>query len=1075
MVSYSSRKIRAYAIAFAAVCSLAAPAWAEPEFVEHVPGNQVYGEPAGVTMREPDAPREAEAVDVWARIGYSFWYTDIAVYYTTDGSEPSGAKGVPSATTSVLTSSAGGIGFVRNEPHSPDNIDWWKGTLPAPTRICGLAVKYKIGAWHSGGGAEILTGTFTYVVKLAWPGKGAPHADHQLGYPAVHFWKEEGVVGNNYINVMLDQNGCIWDVYYPSAGCVQGMSTKNEGYVDGLDTFPPGLPPGARGQMNINQAMAGIRVDGVTYWLSNEEAAGYADVTQSYVTDTNVTQTSQRLVGGGNNILVQQYDYAPKGITFPNDQGGTPNRGLYVKRIILTNNGGSAKTVGVYFYSDFALNGGDVYDGMFTEAARGTMVAYDNTYRQTSSSGEYNPTTFGNYDKNVSIYLAASMKLVGSVGGSGGTPATDFWSDTSTDQGQGWIGMQVALPVGTAKEIDVAFVGGFDNFAGGTGTYAYQMTNAIDWFLAGNMSTVQIDTQNYWVNWLTDGVTIDVPDDAYDQTFKRSLLATALHLDGKNGGIIAGMHNGAYPFIWPRDAVWAAITLARAGHNAEAREIFRFLRDIAYRDMEGWARKGFWKQKYTTDGYTVWGSPQVDETSCYPWGARYLYEVTGDLQFLVDHYNAVYDAAISSSQDSTFDGRLRYEDAANLMYSMSLWEDAFDVFIYSNASVVRGLEDAAAVADILDQSACPGGPGHCNYHNDKALFQGRANAIRGGLDARLDWNGENTDISHLGIAYPFFVYPAGHARAEFAVDRMNGVATDRYGNNHPLVNFSGEFEGLINRYWGDTYWNGGPWFLSTMWYGCYYAARQDVRPGNGDISNHKYRLDLLLDRLGPIGFGAEQIAPSNSLMYPGQSDFILQTAWPNAWESMSFLVDSMMLFLDYTPDAPGNTLRIEPKLPSGWATMTYNNLRLGSHRIDVTSSEAAGACADRFTNRTGNAVSYDTYIRVPAGSTVLGVTQDDWSGCRPVTFSYDATTGRMHVSGAIATGMGSVTTVTARHGVRGDFDGNGAVNQADLLVFVGVLLGEETDCVKRLIADMNGDGKADGEDIQGLVDAALGA
>ena len=208
-------------------------------------------------------------------------------------------------------------------------------------------------------------------------------------------------------------------------------------------------------------------------------------------------------------------------------------------------------------------------------------------------------------------------------------------------------------------------------------------------------------------------------------------------------------------------------------------------------------------------------------------------------------------------------------------------------------------------------------------------------------------------------------------------------------------------------------------------------------------------------------------------MYPGQSDFVLQTAWPNAWESMSFLVDSMMLFLDYTPDAPGNTLRIEPKLPGGWSTMTFHNLRLAGHRVDVTCSEAAGACADQFTNLTGNALNFDTYIRVPAGSTVIGVTQDDWSGCRSIAFSFDAATGRVHISGALATGAGSETTVTVRCGVRGDFDGNGVVNTADLVVFVNVLLGEETDCVKRLIADMNGDGKPDGADVQMFVNALI--
>ena len=70
--------------------------------------------------------------------------------------------------------------------------------------------------------------------------------------------------------------------------------------------------------------------------------------------------------------------------------------------------------------------------------------------------------------------------------------------------------------------------------------------------------------------------------------------------------------------------------------------------------MEGWGREGFWKQKYTTDGYTVWAAPQVDETSCYPWGVKYVYDVTGDLAFLEDHYDEVYEAALASSQDSTF-------------------------------------------------------------------------------------------------------------------------------------------------------------------------------------------------------------------------------------------------------------------------------------------------------------------------------------------------------------------------------------------------------------------------------------
>jgi len=36
-------------------------------------------------------------------------------------------------------------------------------------------------------------------------------------------------------------------------------------------------------------------------------------------------------------------------------------------------------------------------------------------------------------------------------------------------------------------------------------------------------------------------------------------------------------------------------------------------------------------------------------------------------------------------------------------------------------------------------------------------------------------------------------------RMAHIADRMNGVANDGYGNNHPLMNFSGEFSGLVRR------------------------------------------------------------------------------------------------------------------------------------------------------------------------------------------------------------------------------------------------------------------------------------
>lgn len=1059
---------------------------ATPEFVSHDPGGAVFGEPAGVTQRSSLTPREDEPIDVWIRIGYSFFYDDVAIYYTTDGTSPGGAFGVPSGTSQVVTFSGGGLSFVRNEATPGGTADWWRGTLPVDTREYAEEIRYVCSAWNSGGGLEVFansdgcadddcdtldTTIFSYTNLLAWPGKGSPHADHAIGYPAVHFWKEEGVVGNNDINVMIDQNGSVYDIYYPSAGCVQGMGTKNEGYADGPDTFPPLLPADARGQMNVNQLMPGIRFNDRTYWASNEAGGDYTLVSQDYVTDTNVVRTESELVADGADITVVQYDFAPKGITWPLDDGGQPNRGIYIKRLLVTNDGPTSETVNLYFYADFAMNGGDGFDGMFTDAARGAIVAYDNTTRNTSSSGEYNPTTFGDYTKDVSVYLGASMRLSDSVGGTSSTLAGEFWSDTSADQGQGWVGMQVELLPGVTREVGVLVVGGFDQFGGATGTYDFQMDSIFDWFTTADLDGLQQDTEDYWTSWLASGVTIDFPDDRYDETFRRGLLATALHLDRENGGIIAGMHNGAYPFVWPRDAAWAGITLARTGHIAEARAIVDFLSDIAYRDNEPWG-KGFWKQKYTTDGYTIWGTPQVDETSCFPWLLRYLYEIEGDINLLADNYVEVFESGRAMSEDSALDSRLRYEAGVKLMYSMNLWEDSFDTFLYSNASVVRGLRDASAIAEILDQQVCPGGPGTCNYHNDKALFDAREADIFQGVVDRYVWNGENTDISQLGVGYPFDIFDMDSALLTLVVDRMNGVATDAFGSNHPLVNFGGEWDGLINRYWGDGYWNNpgapnanaSPWFLTTMWYRCHYAWRQDLNPGAADIDNHTYRMGLLLDRIGPIGLGAEQIAPSNSLLYPGETDYLLQTAFPNAWESMSFFVDAMMIYLDLDPDAPGNVLRIEPKLPSGWSTMSFDNVVLGGHSIDVEVSRDAFGETHRFINNTGSALDVDTAARIPGGAPVCAVTLNG----SPVAFAHDPATGRVLVNEPLATGIGAVTEIRVTHRDQADTDGDGDVDFDDLNQVLG---NWNTVQAPFTNGDTDGDGDVDFDDLNRVLSA----
>lgn len=92
-------------------------------------------------------PSIGSAVTLAFKVEYQFYTNTAALYYTTDGSNPSGAFGVPSGTTQVVMANfdctfGGG-----------QQIDVWKATIPGQN-IC-TTVKYTMSAWHSGGGDEI--------------------------------------------------------------------------------------------------------------------------------------------------------------------------------------------------------------------------------------------------------------------------------------------------------------------------------------------------------------------------------------------------------------------------------------------------------------------------------------------------------------------------------------------------------------------------------------------------------------------------------------------------------------------------------------------------------------------------------------------------------------------------------------------------------------------------------------------------------------------------------------------------------------------------------------------------------
>lgn len=105
------------------------------------------------------------SVQFWSKVGYisdannptTQWANSGTVYYTTDGSTPTGALGVGSGTTQVVTCSYDHPESNNQGGQSPAGTPmWWVGTVPSLLQgvSVGGTIKYKIGFWNTANNEE---------------------------------------------------------------------------------------------------------------------------------------------------------------------------------------------------------------------------------------------------------------------------------------------------------------------------------------------------------------------------------------------------------------------------------------------------------------------------------------------------------------------------------------------------------------------------------------------------------------------------------------------------------------------------------------------------------------------------------------------------------------------------------------------------------------------------------------------------------------------------------------------------------------------------------------------------------
>ncbi|HEY0215806.1 MAG TPA: glycoside hydrolase family 15 [Cellulomonas sp.] len=197
-------------------------------------------------------------------------------------------------------------------------------------------------------------------------------------------------------------------------------------------------------------------------------------------------------------------------------------------------------------------------------------------------------------------------------------------------------------------------------------------------------------------DWLAAG---DVPgaDGPYADMVTDALLDLRTLMDvGVDGAVVAAW-SPYWRYVWPRDASFVAVALARTGHVADAVEVLDFLAGVQEAD-------GSFQARYLPDGSGVPDDrgTQTDGTGWVLWAAAQVVTAVqdpGDRAATAQHLRPLVDASATRAEELVAGDGLPPASA-------DYWEvDEDDLTLGTVAPLLAGLEAATALYTELDDPA----------------------------------------------------------------------------------------------------------------------------------------------------------------------------------------------------------------------------------------------------------------------------------------------------------------------------------------------------------------------------------
>ncbi|WP_406657796.1 glycoside hydrolase family 15 protein [Methanolobus sp. ZRKC2] len=410
---------------------------------------------------------------------------------------------------------------------------------------------------------------------------------------------------------------------------------------------------------------------------------------------------------------------------------------------------------------------------------------------------------------------------------------------------------------------------------------------------------MQTETQESWMKWLAKKKLLELKDlPGFEsvnlelmEAFNRSLLTLSILNDPSRGSFVASPEfdhdfekSGGYGYCWNRDSSEIVISLLNAGYPEYCERFFKWCKNTQLPD-------GSWFQRYWLDGNvgSSWGnfsfSTQIDETGSTLFAMEKYYESLEPIlkrEFLDNIWATVLSAA-EYLMRRTPDGM--HEPC------ICLWETYQGVFTYTNAAIYGGLVGAARMARDYNEK------GLADRWLERA-WQIKQQTIeqlwlpdegyfaRGIAHGKID---RDIDASILGTVVPFNMLSADDENEREMIHSIIGNIESKL--RVPVNNHFG-----IKRYEKDTYIEGNPWVVTTLWLSkTMLLLARSIKDTYADTQNSDEWEIMTIEALEYIRWSLR--GTTSAGMLPEQvNKFTGRPAWaiPLCW-SCALMLDNIIL------------------------------------------------------------------------------------------------------------------------------------------------------------------------------------